>query len=497
MQNCSAAGIGLAMTSRYWSGQLFAQSADKKAGETNYFGLTKEEIEKILETALSKGGDFADLFFEHRISNSVTLSEDIIKNSSQNIMLGVGIRVMNGEQTGYAYTNIMTPEKIKEAALVAASASSGNSKIKSVNLNAVMPEKNYYELNNLVTDSSLAKKIELIRSGYDAAMKYDSRIVKASATLTDYVQNVTIANSEGLIISDVRPDTRLLITSNSESNGKRGSALGNDGGRYGIDYYAGNASPAEIGKAASEEAIILLDAENAPAGEYPVVLSKHKSGVMIHEACGHPLEGDANWKGQSVMCGKFGTMIASPLVTIYDDATIPGYRGSLSIDDEGCNTESVMLVDKGKFVGYMHDRLSAKMLKFKQNGHGRRENYQFMPIPRMNNTILAKGESDPEEIIKSVKHGFYAKTYQGGMVENTGKFTFSVNLGYLIEDGKLTRPLRNATLIGSNIAILKDVDMVANDTAFFLGTCGKAGQSVAVTAGTPTLRIKKMTVGGI
>ena len=495
MKGCGA-GLGLAMTSQYWSSQLFAQGVKTSQNGVNYFGLTKEEIEKLLLVALSKGGDFSDLFFEYRILNSVSLSEDIIKSSTQNITLGVGVRVMNGEQTGYAFTNVMTFDKIKETALVAASIAKGNSKITSVNLNQLMPPQNIYSLKNAVTDAKLNTKIDLIKSAYNAAMKFDSKIVKATASLVDSIQNVTIANSDGLIISDARPDTRLTVSSVAERNGQHGSGSANDGGRFGIDFFNSVSAPEEIGKLASDEAIVLLDAENAPAGEFPVVLSKHKSGVMIHEACGHPLEGDANWKGQSVMCGKYNTTIASPLVTIYDDPTIKQFRGSLAIDDEGTEAKSVVLVDKGKFVAYMHDKLSAKMLNLPMNGHGRRENYQFMPIPRMTNTMLAKGESDPEEIIKSVKHGFYAKTYQGGMVENTGKFTFSVNLGYLIENGKLTKPLRNATLIGSNIAILKDVDMVANDTGIFLGTCGKSGQSVPLTAGTPTLRIKKMTVGG-
>jgi TldD protein len=218
---------------------------------------------------------------------------------------------------------------------------------------------------------------------------------------------------------------------------------------------------------------------------------------MIHEAVGHPLEADGNWKKTSIMWDKMGTMVANPLVTISDDATIPNYRGSLNIDDEGTTTENVMLIEKGKVVGFMNDRLGANILGHKMNGHARRESFMSPPIPRMNNTILAKGDSDPEEIIKSVDKGFYAVSYQGGMVSGTGKFTFSVNLGYMIENGKLTYPLKNATLIGTNIEILKDISMVGSDTGFFLGTCGKDGQSVPVTCGTPTLKISKMTVGGI
>jgi len=261
-------------------------------------------------------------------------------------------------------------------------------------------------------------------------------------------------------------------------------------------FFEGVETPASIGEKAAKEAITLLSAVDAEAGEQPVVLGKNNSGVMVHEAVGHPLEGDGNWKKSSIMWDKLGQMVGNPVVTIYDDATIPRSRGSLNVDDEGTRTRKVMLIEKGKLVGYLNDRLSAKMLKMEMNGHGRRDSYRSTPVPRMANTVLASGDADPEEIVRSVKKGFYADTFQGGQVQGTGKFTFSVNLGYLIEDGKLTRPVKNATLIGTNVQILKEIDMVGSDQGFFLGTCGKAGQWAPVTAGTPTVRIRQMTVGG-
>jgi TldD protein len=288
---------------------------------------------------------------------------------------------------------------------------------------------------------------------------------------------------------------RLRVSSTAELNGLRVTGSDNEGGRIGMDY-VGFKSPTEVGRNASKEAVILLEAENPPTGEQPVVLSKDQSGVMIHEAVGHPLEADANWKKQSIMWDKMGQMVSKPFVNIFDDATIPNYRGSLAIDDEGVETENVMLVENGKLVGFLNDRLSAKIMNVKPNGHGRRQSYQHLPIPRMNNTVLGAGNTDPEEIIKSVKKGFYAVSYQGGQVSNTGKFTFSCNLGYLIEDGKLTKPLKNATLIGTNVQILNEISMLGNDTGFFLGSCGKEGQTVEVTCGTPTMKIDKMTVGG-
>lgn len=490
-------GIGLATTATLWGGSLFASQQGKGANKMNeeYFGFTKEDIKNLLSFGLSKGGDFSELYFEHKTSNSVDMSEDIIKSSSESISLGVGVRVIKEKQTGYGFTNELTFESIKNAMLTAATIASGNSKTLSVNMEVLNPKLQIYDLSSPYSDAKLKDKISLIKEAYIAAQNYDSKIVKVSVTLADSLQKITIANSEGLIVSDVRPQMRLRVSATAEFNGKRGTGSDSEGGRIGMDF-VGFKTPTEIGFNASKEALILLEAENPPTGEQPVVLSKDQSGVMIHEAVGHPLEADANWKKQSIMWDKMGQMVAKPIVTIYDDATIPNYRGSLAIDDEGIVTENVMLVENGKLVGFLNDRLSAKIMNTKPNGHGRRESYKHMPIPRMNNTVLGIGTSDPEEIIKSVKKGFYAVSYQGGQVSNTGKFTFSCNLGYLIEDGKLTRPLKNATLIGTNVQILNEISMVGNDTGFFLGNCGKEGQTVEVTCGTPSMKIDKMTVGG-
>ncbi len=497
----AGAGMGIAIG----SGMLFSQfvsgcnpkEADAPAGGL-VFGLAEEDVKKLLEVALGKGGEFAELYFEHTITNSVTMAEDIIKESSERIELGVGVRVIKGQQQGYGYTNDINFDSIKSAALTAAAIANSNSNKNIANLERKALKRHIYDLNRPLYEMKLNPKIDLIKEAYIAAQNFDSRIQKVTAAMSDSLEKITIANSNGLLISDVRPQTRLFVqvTAVDEKTGVTTSAFASEGGRMGADVYSRVKTPTDIGKEAANEAIILLSAKPAPAGEMPVVLDKEQSGVMIHESVGHPLEADANWKGQSNMSGRMGEMVAAPIVTIYDDATIPNLRGSLNIDDEGTETKKVMLIENGRLTAYMNDLLAAKIMKTEPNGHGRRESYQFMPIPRMNNTILAKGDSDPEEIIKSVKKGFYAVSYQGGMVENTGTFTFSVNLGYMIEDGKLTYPLKNATLIGSNLKIMQDVDMIGNDTGFFLGTCGKEGQSVPVTCGTPTLRISKMTVGG-
>jgi len=490
-------GISLIATSRLWSNNLFAALTLEKGNNMNeeYFGFTKEDLKKLLAFGLSKGADLSELYFEHTIANSVTMSEDIIKSSSQDIALGVGTRVIHGNQTGYAFTNELTFESIKNAMLTAASIAKSKPKIIKANLEQLTTKSKIYDLSTPFAHANLQDKIELIKTAYNTALKYDSRIQKVSVSLLDNLQQITIANSDGLIISDTRPQMRIGISVTAEDKGKRGTSFASEGGRFGMDFKNAK-TPQQVAETAASEALILLEAENPPTGEQIVVLSKDQSGVMIHEAVGHPLEADANWKKQSIMWDKMNQMVSKPFVTIYDDATIPYYRGSLAIDDEGTITENVLLIENGKLVGFMNDRLSAKIMNTKPNGHGRRESYKHIPIPRMNNTILAQGEHDPEEIIKSVKKGFYAVSYQGGQVSNTGKFTFSCNLGYLIEDGKLTKPLKNATLIGTNVQILNEISMIGNDIGFFLGTCGKEGQSVPVTCGTPTLKIDKMTVGG-
>jgi TldD protein len=460
------------------------------------FGLDKNIFARILSEALSKGGDFADLFFQYSISSSINMEEDIIKNTSESISLGLGIRVIDGDQTGYAFSNDMSLEKLLETARTASVIARSGKDFPAVNLNEKQVTHKLYDLNQPLVSTEVPVQIELVKRGYYAAKNYDSKIVKVSAGLSSNLSYITIANSEGLLVSDVRPQIRLMVSATANDGTSKTTAMSNSGGRYGLNFFESIEQPENIGRKAAEEAIVLLTAISAPSGEMPVVLGSEESGVMIHEAMGHPLEADSIHNKTSVLWNKFGEVVANPNVTIYDNAAIPFYRGSLNIDDEGMETQDLLLVDKGKLVGFMNDYLSARQLGHKRNGHGRRQSYQSIPIPRMNNTVLAPGEHTPEEILSSVDKGIYAKTFQGGMVNGTGKFTFSVNLGYMIENGKLTQPIKNVTLIGTNLEILKRIDMVGNDMGFFLGTCGKQGQSVSVTAGTPTLKISQMTVGG-
>jgi len=492
-------GVGIAMTTPFWLETLLANSPNSIGNNliSSHFGFAKEQINQLLQIALSKGGDFSEFYFEYSKNNSVAMEEGLIKNSSEVIALGVGIRVIKGNNFGYAFSNELTFESIRSAALTAAAIATGNSRVQAVNVSETKLAKTVYDLSSPVSDLALSDKIKMIQAGHDAAAKVDSRIKTVSANLIDGMQYLTIANSEGLLISDVRPQVRLMVSATAIDGSNRGTANANAGGRVSYDFYKTTAKPEDLGTKAANEALILLTARNAPAGEMPVVLDRNQSGVMIHEAVGHPFEADAIWKQTSTIHDKLGEKIGSDLVTIYDDGSINNFRGSLNIDDEGYPCEKTMLMEKGKVVGFMNDRISAQALGHKRTGHGIRMSYEHIPMPRMTNTVLERGNTPPEEIIESVKNGFYAISYQGGQVQGTGKFTFSVTFGYLIENGKLTAPLKSATLIGTNTTVLQDIDMVGNDMGFFLGNCGKAGQTVPVTAGQPTVRISKMTVGGI
>ena len=489
--------LAAASTSGLWFDKLFADSVPSQTNIfTQRFGVQNVDMKKILSVALSKGGSFSELFFEYTTTNSVMMEEGIVKTAAEDISLGVGVRVIKDDQTGYAYTNDLSYEGMKKAAITAAAISSSLKGGKSADLRVKTYGHQFYDMKRPLHETELGSKLELVREAHDSVKAYDKRIVMARSFLADQIQYITIANSDGLLISDTRPGSRLFAIAVAMEGSKRTTGFQSAGGRVGMNYYKSIKTPKKTGQLAAEEAITLLSAVDAAAGEQPVILGAGQSGVMIHEAIGHPFEADGIRKKTSIFWDRVGQKIAKPIVTIYEDPTIPHYRGTLNIDDEGMKTRKTVLVKKGKMVGLIQDKLNAELMKTKSTGNGRRQSYKNYPIPRMTNTILTAGESDPQDIIKSVKKGFFAKSYQGGNVYDSGKFTFSVNLGYLIENGKITKPVRNATLIGTNVQIMNEVSMIGNDMGFFLGTCGKEGQQVPVTAGTPTLRIDKMTVGG-
>ena len=458
-----------------------------------------ENLQKILNIALSSGGDFSEIFLEYKMYNSINMEEDIIKETAESISLGLGIRVISGEKTGYGYTNDLSLEKIKKVALTAASIASGKLQKNSSFLNSFPIKHNFYPVLNPAHKESLEKKILLVQKAYQTAQNFDQKIKKVKVSFIDQIQYVTVVNSEGLMVSDIRPLIKLVCLCIAEKSQKREAGFSGGGGRVGLEYFQSELKPEEIGRDAAREALNLLEAVLSPAGELPIVLAPGYSGVLIHEAVGHLLEADFIRKKTSIFWNKMGEKVGNDQVNIYDDPTIPHFRGSYNTDDEGTVPKKTPLILKGKLTGLLQDRLSAKLMKKPLTGHGRRQDYTCMPIPRMSNTYLDKGEYAPEEIIKSVKKGFYAHKFQGGQVEDSGKFTFSVSSGFLIEDGKLTVPVKQATLIGTSIDILNKIEMIGSDLVFGLqtGTCSKEGQGVPVTDGCPTIKISRMTVGGM
>lgn len=494
----TGSAVAVASTASVWPDLLLAKElpATAEAVFETRFGVSRGDMRRLLSLALSKGGEFAELFFEYKIANGVTMEEDIVKDSSERVSLGVGIRVLKGEQTGYGYTSDLTFEGMSQAAHTAAAIASEGGKVKIAPLKARSNALQVYDLERPFAESSLSSRMSLLRQTYDSAQAYHPKIEKVRVSLRDDIQYALIANSEGLLASDTRPQVRLIASVTAADGSKRSTGVSTAGGRVGSAFFSVERTPKVIGREAAAEAIELLDAVDPRPGDQMVVLDSGQSGVMVHEAVGHPLEADSNRKKSSVFWDKLNQRVANPLVTIYDDPTIPHFRGSHNMDDEGTLPRKITLIEEGKLVGFLQDRLSAKLMNMAPSGHGRRDGFENIPLPRMANTNLARGESDPEEIVRSVKRGFFAKTYQGGMVQSSGKFTFSVNMGYLIEDGKLTAPVKNATLIGSILEVLPNVTMVGNDMGTFLGTCGKGGQRAPVTAGTPTLKVGSMTVGG-
>jgi TldD protein len=464
----------------------------------DHFNLTQAELQNIISSALSRGGDFAELYLEYRVYNFVNMEEDILKETAESISLGLGIRVIAGEKTGYGYTNDPSLEKIRNAALTAAAIADTGAASPSFRFETIHPARDVYPVDQPLRDIDLPRKIALVRRAYASCQKRDPKIKKVKVLYQDHIQYVMIANSDGLIARDARPQARLTCYAVAEKGKRREFGYSGGGGRVGLEYFERVLTPERIGQDAAADALRLLEAVPAPAGEMPVVLAPGHSGVLVHEAVGHLLEGDFNRKKTSIFWDKMGKKVGSPLLTIYDDPTIPSYRGSYNIDDEGTIPQKTLLIDRGIVAGFLQDRLSARLMGQALTGHGRRQDYSCIPIPRMANTYVDSGLDDPADILKSVGQGIYAEKFEGGQVEDSGKFTFSISSGYLIEEGRLTAPIKQATLIGTNIDILRKIEMVGCDLAFGLqtGTCSKEGQDVPVNDGCPTMKISRMTVGG-
>lgn len=462
------------------------------------FGIAARDLERYLSEALSGGGDYADLYFEYLITTSISMDESIVKGATQGTTVGVGVRVIAGERTGYAYSDDLAPEKILKAARVASCIANGPSKVEKTGLQSA-PKRDLYPVLTSPTDTSLADRVALVRRADKAARDADARVYLVQASYIDSVRHVLVATSDGILSSDRQPMTRLNVTAYArQGEGTPQHGFYGGGGRVGLEFFD-EKTPEYFAREAVRQALVQLEAGAAPAGEMTVVLGPGWPGILLHEAVGHGLEADFNRKGISAFSNRLGQQVASPLCTVVDDGTMRNRRGSLNVDDEGVETQQNVLIEKGVLRSYLQDKLSSRMLGSRPTGNGRRESYQHIPMPRMTNTFMLPGEDDPEEIVRSVSRGLYCATFGGGQVDITsGNFVFTASESYLIEDGRITRPVRGATLIGNGPESLKHVSRVGHDLKLDegVGVCGKHGQSVPVGVGIPTLRIDRMTVGG-
>ena len=464
------------------------------------FGIDNLTMEKALSGLLSRKVDYADLYLEYVTSESLNLEEGLVKNASRNITQGVGVRAIAGEKTGYAYSDDVSLQNIQLAARTAGyiATESGNKSIVSLN-NMKKPELNLYPLDVYPTDVPVEAKVRLLDKIDGMARAYDSRIRNVLATFTSQYKVILVVTSEGLIIGDIQPMCRLNVTCIAEDGGNRQIGSFGGGGRVEFSYFFDENRYALYTRRASKQALINLEAVDTPAGTMDIVLGSGWPGILLHEAIGHGLEADFNRKRTSAFTDMIGKKVASDLCTVIDDGTIPGRRGSINVDDEGIEASRTVLIENGILRGYLQDRLNAKLMKMPLTGNGRRESYAHHPMPRMTNTFMLQGDSTPVDIIRSVRRGLYAVSFGGGQVDITnGKFVFTASEAYLIEDGKVTTPVRGATLIGNGPDVLKKVSMVGNDLELDsgIGTCGKDGQSVPCGVGMPTIKIDGMTVGG-
>jgi TldD protein len=496
-----AFALGAVATSDLWLSKIVAGEPAmlKNALLDTYFQVTQEQIKKVLSAALAKGADFADVFFEYRITSNLSFEEDIVKSARRGIVQGVGIRSVKDDQIGFAFTEELTLEKMLEAANVAAAIAADNTTKARIQPIGALKPKNLYKVNQLATSADLTKKLEYIKEANEAAKKYDPRIVRVNVGFNDEVKHIAYANSDGVYWEDSQPMFMFQTVCIAEEKGRRETGYTGGGGRIGLEYFSEKRKAADIAKDAARLAVLNLSAVEIEAGLQTVVLGNSESAVLLHEAVGHGLEADFNYKKLSNYSGRVGEKVASDQCTVVDEGLFENMRGTINVDDEGNAPQSTVLIENGILRGYMNDRISAKKLGVKSSGNGRRQAYNFPPMPRMTNTYLRNGKYSEEEILKSVKKGIYAKGFTGGNVDITkGDFTFSCSEAYLIEDGKITAPVKGATLVGNGPDVMTKVAMVGNDLKFTDGgwTCGKNGQMVPVGMGTPTVKVSEITVGG-
>jgi TldD protein len=461
-------------------------------------GLDDERIARVLGSVMGYSVDYADLYFQLSREESWSLEDGIVKDGTHSIEQGVGVRALAGEKTGFAYSDEIVLPALTEAsqAARAIARSGGNTSLQA--WRASTGHRLYLPIDPLEGLND-ADKVRLLEKVDAEARRIDPRVKQVMASLSGAHEVVLVMASDGTVGADVRPLVRLNVSVIVEQNGRREQGYSGCGGRYGFAKFLDNERWKELVHEAVRSAIVNLDAAPAPAGTMTVVLGPGWPGVLLHEAIGHGLEGDFNRKGTSAFSGRIGERVASEQCTVVDDGTLGSRRGSLNIDDEGTPTQCTTLIENGVLRGYLQDKLNARLMGVAPTGNGRRESFAHMTLPRMTNTYMLAGKHDPEEIIGSVQKGLFAKNFGGGQVDITsGKFVFSASEAYLIENGRITQPVRGATLIGNGPDVLRRVSMVGNDLKLDegVGTCGKEGQDVPVGVGQPTLRVDGLTVGG-
>ncbi len=464
------------------------------------FGVTPRALEAVLGSALERKADYADLYFEYRTAETLGIEDSLVSRAARHTDCGVGVRVCAEERTGYAHSDEITVERMRLAVRTARAIADGTGRAPvPVKLGQSVRGHDLYNVSETLGAVGPEERARLLAEVDRAARQFDPRVKNVIATLSGEQRVVMVVTSDGRIAADIRPLWRLSVSVVAQDAHGRQVGTSGTGGRVDYSFFGENERWREHALLAARQAVIGLEADEAPAGEMVVVLGPGWPGIILHEAVGHGLEGDFNRKGVSAFAGRLGQRVASAACTVVDDGTLAGRRGSLNIDDEGTPTGRTVLIDRGILSGYLQDRLNARLMKMAPTGNGRRESYCYPPMPRMTNTFLLPGEFTPEEIIRSVAKGVYAVSFSGGQVDITsGKFVFSASEAYLIENGSVTRPIKGATLIGSGPEVLTRVTMVGNDLALDpgIGTCGKEGQWVPVGVGLPTVRVDGITVGG-
>lgn len=494
----AAATIPCVLKSETSHALFIPDSGNAQLGDVfGHFGVNEAVIQEVMAESLSMGGDYCDIFFQHSIDNTIGLEDEQVNRAYTEVERGVGIRVLKGDQTGYSFTEDISPKAMKQAAKTAAVIAGSH---KQVSPQALKLHKipNYYSIDTPWEQVGIDDKIPCLRKINDKVFERDSRIIKSDIWFFDETRMILIATSEGRIVYDYQPMAMISVSCTAEQNGRRESNGFSLSGRRGIEFF----TPSNLDRLASEAVIRtlrLFEAVKPEAGEMPVALAAGSSGILLHEAIGHGMEADFNRKKVSIFSDKIDSPVAESFVTIVDSGTHPHIRGSINVDDEANDTEKTLLVEDGVLKSYLHDRISARYYGVKPTGNGRRESYRHAVQPRMRNTYMENGPHTPEEIISSVKKGLYAETFSNGEVHiGAGDFTFYVKSGALIEDGQITRPVKDVNIIGNGPEALRNIRMVGNDMKMAEGgwTCGKDGQGVPVSQGLPTVLVSEMTVGG-